>query len=224
MNSVSSINGLDVSELNLSLPRIGVWHATVLIDSPKQLSGKAELKFGSQVFQGTFGRNDVDSNLMVRGRIIGGAGSLGKMLPPRGYRSVPIKIPLQDALFDAGEKLSPESDRTLLQIQLSAWSRLQTTAGQVIESLLRSAHVPSPVWRMLPDGTIWIGYEVWKEAKPIQFEIINSEPERGILTIASFDPVVMPGTVFRFKNANRKISNVNHVLTPRSFYTTIYYE
>jgi len=222
-----------VSRATIDIPRIGVWHADLLVDSFQSFKGAAVIQFVSQTLNGTFARNGPDINKHLRARIVGGAGSLGTLLKPKGYRSVPLRIPLDDALNSCGEKRSTTCDQSLLNRFLDVWSRLQMSGGQTIDALLQQFPTPSlPSWRMLLDGTLWVGIEYWpvatfsQEATPVP---LYSEPERGNITFYSNDPTVLPGQTLVYHvpgigDVTKRISHVRHWLTPRRMHTSIYSE
>src|SRR5438105_3631892 len=104
--AICTLNNMFVSEATIDIPRIGVWHADLLVDSFNSFTGKAVIQYSSQTFNGVFSRNGPDINKKLRARVLGGAGALSSLLPPKGYRSVPIKVPLNDALNSCGERIS----------------------------------------------------------------------------------------------------------------------
>lgn len=227
--AICTVNGIFVAEATIDIPRIGVWHADLLVNSLVSFTGKASIQFGSQTFNGTVSRNGPDINKRLRARVLGGAGALSSLLPPKSYRSIPIRIPLNDALNSCGEKLSSTSDSTLLNITLDVWSRLQMTGGQAIDALLQAVTPNLPSWRVLADGTIWVGYEYWQASQLKNASPLYSEPERGSLTIYSLDPIVLPGQTLSYSvpgigTISRKISYVRHIMKQRYMHTVLYYE
>lgn len=234
---ICTLNGIPVAEAVIDIPRIGVWHADLLVNSFTSFTGSAIIQFGSQSFNGTVSRNGPDITKHLRARVLGGAGALSSILVPKGYRSVPLKIPLQDVLNSCGEKLSTTSDNAILGLILDVWSRLQMTGGQAIDALLQKIVRPGvqnsstqlPSWRVLVDGSIWVGYEYWTDSKLKDAIPLYSEPERGTITIHSLDPIVLPGEVLSYQVprvgiVTRKISYVRHILKPRFIHTVLYYE
>jgi len=227
MPAFASVNGLAVLEGTVTLPRVGVFHADLSVDAYAPQSGKATITLGTQKLVGTFARNGVDITRRLRARVVGGAGGLATLLPPKSYGSVPLKIPLSDALRDAGETLSPSADASLLATQLSAWSRMRASASSVIASLLQV--VPNAVWRVLLDGTVWFGFETYPTTTLSDAFPIQSEPEKGRVTIASVTPSILPGTSFQFTAPGQglqtvKVSLVHHLIRAAGLRTVIYFE
>lgn len=230
MGALISVNGIDVSDAVIHLPRVGVWHADLDINlNKKTLSGSAEISFGSQTFTGFFFRVGVDVSNRLKARVVGGNGALGTLLNPKGYRSIPLQIPLQDVVTDSGEVgLSLDSDQGILNHQLEAWSRMQVTGGAVITKLLQA--VPGvPVWRILPDGTLWVGFDDWESTTIPEATLVDIVPEKGRLSISSSDPVILPGQAYTFtppgqSTQTQQVSYVRHVITPVGAETLIFYE
>lgn len=229
MPGICLINNLNVFEAEIFIPRIGVWHGVFSVDSNTPLVGTAKVQFGSQTLVGTFDRTGQSDTGRVRARIVGGTNKLSSILNPKGYLGVPLRIPLNDALSDASEKLSNLSDASVLSYQLPAFSRMQVSAGTVIRSLMSIAP-GTPAWRMLLDGSVWVGYEQWATNKTIDYRLISTEPERGRITISSIDPTILPGTSFSYTAPRAssvtvsKVSYVRHLLTPDLIRTTLYLE
>jgi hypothetical protein len=192
-----AVNGLNVIEGAIFIPRIGVWHADLSVDAFQAPSGAATIRLASQTLAGKFVRAGLDLRQRLQVRVVGGAGGLATPLAPRSYGSIPLKVVLQDALRDAGEVLSPTADASLLATQLTAWSRMAAPASSVVAQLLQA--VPNAVWRVLVDGTVWCGFESWPASSLPDTVPIQSEPELGRVTIASDAPAVLPGTTFQYR-------------------------
>lgn len=231
MAALITVNGVNVTEATIHLPRIGVWHADLNIsrDDKETMTGQATIQFGSQQFIGIFAQVGLDIENRLRARIVGGNGALGTLLKPKGYNTVPIQIPLQDVVTDSQELgLSQESDSSILSSQLSAWSRMQETGGSVITALLDTLDRIAS-WRILSDGTIWVGYESWPVVTLPTAGLSGSEPEKGRIRIVTTDPVISPGDAFSFTppgqpSQTQNVENVIHTIYPDLCETTIYYE
>jgi len=220
---------MPVSKATIDIPRIGVWHADLLVDSLVSFTGTALIQFGSKTLYGTFARNGPDINKKLRARVLGGAGRLSSLLPAKGFRLVPLRIPLTDTLKSCGEVLSPISDPQILNIVLDTWIRLQMTGSQAIDAILQAVTTTVPSWRMLLDGTLWVGYEYWGKSSTVDAVPLYSEPERGNITFYSIDPIILPGQTLAYSVpgvglVSKKVSYVRHWLTPRRMHTTVYYE
>jgi len=228
MPAFCTINGLNVLDGLIYIPRIGVWHADLNVDSFTTLTGQAAtIQLPSQTLKGTVTRSGTDVAKRLRTRVIGGAAGLATVLPPRSYGAVQLQIPLKDALTGAGETLSPAADPSVLAWPLTAWSRMAVPASYVLAQLV--ALVPNAVWRVLIDGTVWVGFETWPPASLPDTVPIHSEPEKGRITIASDAPAVLPGTAFSYLSPGvgkltRNVSYVRHAIRPDQLRTIVSYE
>lgn len=209
-----TVNGAPVLECVVTLPRIGVWTADVEMPAAQALSGRATIALGSSLtLAGTFTRSGLDGRGRTRARIVGGAGGLGKTLVPKSYVSVPLRIPVSDVLSDAGEQLSNTADAGVLSTQLPAWSRMSDVAGISLAALVDAA---AATWRVLLDGTVWVGTETWPTSNMTALAI-SYEPERLLRTVASLSPTVLPGQLF----GGQRIALVRHVLTSDAIRTVL---
>lgn len=212
-----TVNGAPVLEGVVTLPRIGVWQADVELPASGALSGRATVDIGGVLtLVGTFARSGVDGRGRVRARIVAGAAGLGRTLAPKSYFGVPLRIPLTDVLVDAGEQISPMADVQVLAQQLPAWSRMSQVAGLSLVALVNAA---AASWRVLLDGTVWVGTEAWPTSLMVA-EAVSFEPELFRRTVASLAPIVLPGQVYE----GQRIALVRHVLSPIAIRTVLHTE
>lgn len=216
-----TVNGAPVLGGTINLPKVGVWTADVELPAPaggaKTLSGRATLQLGPALtFVGSYARTGLDGRGRLRARLSAGAGGLGKTLAPRSYLGVPMRIPLQDILTDAGETLSATADAAALAFQMPAWSRMSTVAGVSLAALVTAVGAS---WRILPDGTVWVGTVAWP-ASTMQAVAISYEPEAKRRTVASLSPTVLPGQTFD----GDRIAFVQHIVTSRDLRTVLQLE
>lgn len=213
-----TVNGAPVLAGSVNLPRVGVFTVDVELPAPADgsttLSGRAQVQLGAALsFSGTFARSGLDGRGRVRARIVGGGAGLGKTLVPRSYLGVPMRIPLADILADAGEKLSASSDQGLLGFQMPAWSRMSAVAGISLAALVAAV---GATWRVLPDGTLWVGSESWP-ASTMQAVSISFEPEAKRRTVASLFPTILPGQTY----GGEHVVFVQHLVTSRTLRTVL---
>lgn len=227
MGALCTVNGLNVLDGAIYIPRVGVWHADLNVDSFSALSGPATISLASQTLKGTVTRSGTDVSKRIRTRVVGGAAGLATVVTPRSYSAIQLKIPLVDALTGAGETLSPVADPNVLAWPLLSWSRMQVPASYVLAQLI--ALVPNATWRTLLDGTVWVGFETWPANSLPDTVPIHSEPEKGRITIASDAPAVLPGTAFSYVTPGlgtqvRNVSYVRHDIRPSQIRTLLSYE
>lgn len=193
----ATANGKDVLNLVITEPRVGIWSAELDVDSAEPLTGRVALLVDGVTWVGTAMRGDVASE-RAHARVVGGAGRLGLVLPARFYVSVTFGTVLADLMKETGEKLAATTDNAVLIKRVDRWTRSYATAGQSLRQLADDAGV---VWRVLRDGTIWLGKETWPAAV-VEHEQTDSQPGRGSITIAPEAPTLAPGTTFQSKQVS----------------------
>ncbi len=227
-----SVNGFPIIDFSIEIPRIGVWMAEMAIEPGQAQAqvfvGRATLQLASMTFIGTFNRNGPTQRNTVRARVFGGNGGFGLLLKPKGYRNTTLQQVLKDILGAAGEVLSPASDPTTLAFPLPFWTISQVAVGVAITSLMLNTGAS---WRVLSDGTTWVGPETFPLAATFEYQPLRFEPEMDRIEIASDNPVIFPGQVFQGKQQytpaqllKKQISYVQHRLDDTFIRTRLVYE
>lgn len=208
--SYCEANGERVIRGTITRPRIGVWHADLVVDSqkPESFTGPVTITLadGALTFQGAAHRSG-DTRDMIMVRCVGGADGFATALGPKAYRGVPLRLVLQDILSAAGETISSTADFNVLNTELPYWSRSSGSAGTCMRALLAAAG--NPAWRVLPDGTLWVGQESWTPAQ-VTNDLIREEPHLGRVEIAADLPSVNPGDSF----LGQHVSYIEHAIEP----------
>jgi hypothetical protein len=213
-----TVNGRPAYWAELRIPRIGSWDADVNVprEGDVEVTGPVEIVIGSLVWKGT-ARRSGENKGTLHVRVVGGAGGLARALEPRAYQGVPVRIPLIDLLADAGERLSPTADASVLGVVLPKWNRSAGPAGIALASLLAASGAS---WRVLPDGSVWVGRENWAASSLVEYTYIEQAPNAGSLEIVAAEPAVFPGEVFE----GRRVSVVTHRFEGRRIRTRILWE
>jgi hypothetical protein len=218
--SLAKANGAGVVKAVLSLPRVGAWHADLEIDSEdaSRFAKAVELSVGdgALTFAGTAYRGGAYGGRVIV-RVVGGAGGFGKQLDPKAYRQIPAKIVLTDILDGAGEKLSGTADAGPLSAELAFWSRPKSLAGAALTNLVDALE---STWRVLADGTVWVGAEAWPAAKVKNPHVIHEAPDDGRIEFGSDLPSLLPGTTF----LDKKVTRVVHHFDPKNVHTEAWFE
>lgn len=210
-----SCNGIRVLSGEIVMPRIGTWVADMKLDGPPP-TGRCTIVVGETVsFVGT--ALPIDTSAVERHsiKVVGGNGGLDRDIQPMQHRGAPTRIVLASILAEAGETLSPTADAGTLGTQLLSWSRMRGRAGYAIAELLRDT---AASWRILADGTLWVGPETWPELK-VEASVIPNELD-DMAEIATDLPVLLPGVTYR----GRHVSAVTHRFEPERVRTTLYFE
>ena len=91
------------SSLRVLLPRVGVWTADLGVDDGETLSGRVTVAVeGALTLVGSVLRGAVGAEVWT-GRLVGGAGGLGRPVAALPHRAVTLSDVLAQALSDAGE-------------------------------------------------------------------------------------------------------------------------
>ena len=111
-----------------------------------------------------------------------------------------------DLLAIANETLSTLSTQSTLSIAPKHWARAKGTVRGELDVLSERFGFN---WRILPDGTFWMGDETW-DASPLVdgYQLLRDEQEDGLVEIATDIPMVLPGETF----LERRVSEVEHTL------------
>lgn len=212
-----TINEQPVVRASIAFPRIGVWHAELEIDAEEELSGAVELSFadGGLIWKGTVyrGGSFLGKTTAI---ILGGAGSLGKELPPKFYEGVPLRLPLQDALLEAGEQLSLFTSQEILNFLLQKWTRLRGAAGRLVLDLANAAGAS---WRVLSTGEVWLGVDDFP-AFIGDFTVLQEDLARQYAVLDQDLPVILPGVSLDGK----KVGRVVYDLSASSMSTKVWYD
>lgn len=217
------LNGIPVMQGKVMRPRVGNWVAELQVDA----ATVATIADGSQVTL------KVDQEVVLTGtvlragayaqnvtlRVVGGRNGLAKLVAPRFYRGVQLAQVLQDVLADAGEALSGTSTGEALTKVLDFWTMVQQPAAEALSSLAEAAGAAA-VWRLQPDGTVFLGVDGFTPSALVEFDLVEFMPLEGIQVIATEAPDVHPGERFN----DRNVSAVEHLLSPGGSRVRLFYE
>lgn len=206
------LNGIDILEAAIVLPRVGVWWADVVLDTDDALAGAAAIEYGPWSLVGSVS----DGGEAVHGRnplrVVGGMGRIGDEAEAKTFRGAPIRLPIVDTVESVGEVVSATATGGLSMV-LAHWIRTRRQAAQAVAMLARKGGF---AWRFLPDGTFWFGEETWPEAS-VEHEVMDELPMHDAVVIAT-DELLLPGTTFR----GRRVGRVQ--MLPHLSRTTVWFE
>jgi hypothetical protein len=216
------LNGLAVLEARLTRPRWGNWVAELAVDSTTaaQLpSGSVgTLQFSGLSFIGTMIR--VDTYLQtVSLRMIGGANKMGKICTPRFFRGAPVSTVIQGLLQDAGATLSPACSSAALAVNLPFWVILAHPIGNALSNLAGAISTDS-VWRIQPDGSVFIGPDAFLPSLISDYQLVKYSALENVQELASELPLINPGESFNGK----LVSTVEHLFTENSSRVKLLFE
>lgn len=216
--ATATANGINVLTATISVPRVGVWRADLDLDAAdaSKVSGTIALVLGDVTWTGK--ATEVGAFVgRVKVRLLAGAAGFGKPTKPRFYQSIPAKTVVTDLLTEGGEKLSNTSDAGKLGTVLPFWTRHAGTVGEGLENVLDEL---GAIWRVLPDGTVYVGIETWPTSEPKDVAVETEVASESKIVFSSSSPSLLPGTTFR----GRKVSRVEHSIDAGKTRTTAWYE
>ena len=209
------LNGSPVLRGDVDMPPEGAWTADVYADL-QEVPRAGVLELLGQTYRGTVLQGDLVGGT-ARLRLVGGAGCLLRQLAPKSYvNGVTAGALLQDLAQEAGETLSPTIAADVRGRSLTRWTRPAGTARDLIAHL---AAYLGLTWRVLLDGTLWMGRYLWQEA-PAAAEgsvLIDAAPQDARRTVAAESAPWEPGQTLQ----GWRIGAVRHFVEKESSRTTL---
>jgi hypothetical protein len=220
----ATLNGTPVFEGVICIPRVGTWTADLSIDRDTAVTGACTLAIdGGLTLRGTADRTGVWLGT-ARLQVVGGANGLGKTARPQHYRQTTLRAVLADLLATAGERLAASADPTTLALSFPMWATIAQPIGQMVAGLLEDSRLSAATaWRVLPDGTLWVGQETWPDSGLVSltdYQDLAEAPEDGSVELGVEAPQLLPGTTLE----GRRVSYVEHRLTGEKARTCLWLE
>ncbi len=200
-------NGQPVIACRLVRPRIGAWWADLSIATSDAITGAVTLAIEdgatltgtvvptrSRVFLDTF-----------HCRVVGGAGGLSSSAAPRFYQQIPGRNVIGDILGAGGESLSSTSTAATLSTQLAFWSIGAVSVGTALAAIVGQL---GAIWRVLDDGSVFVGSEAWSTADPDRVLLAETPTEDRVTYGVAVAGGLMPGTVID----GRRVSRVEDIM------------
>ena len=219
-------NGVAVIDGTITRPLVGVWIADLVLDQPDGIGFSPGTKVtiaseNNYSLAGVVDPNRTGDFLdAVHVRIVGGAGGLSKSATNRAFvqPSAFVRDVINGLIRDSGESLSATADAGFLATNLAAWSVMGgKTVSWNLRALLKII-APAFSWRILGDGTLWIGAESWPSASGT-FDALTQNPKDGSYELGVEAPFVVPGTnISGVGNVNRCVD----VISARRMRTHVY--
>lgn len=214
-----TLNGARVLEGTIARPRVGAWHADLVVDAATAITGAVTLASadGALSLRGAVVRGGVQ-NEVLEVRVVGGAGGLGRELAAKAYRGATVRMVLADLAREAGEAVSSTIAATVLDTALDAWARERGTAVAALRAL---ADTLGLAWRVLADGSLWLGAETWA-AVEVEHALLRDAPAEDRVELATehLPAGLAPGTTF----LGRRVSYVEHHVGAAEATTVVLFE
>lgn len=193
---MGTLNGEDLLSATITMGERGPWQADVQADVAREgardsfaasddglvhvvIEHEGQRFVGTVLsFQGTF------RGKRYQARVVGGAGKLATDLEARSYRSaagVKVSLILGDILREAGEAASATITDAVLDARVPRWSRAAASASKCLDVLAKDQGLR---WRVLADGTVWLGADAYEEAE-LDTVSLDTAPEEGAIRLAA---------------------------------------
>lgn len=213
--SVVKVDDTAVVRGTVTFPLRGAWSASLVLTgtSAPAVGSSVTLSLGTSTFVGTVATSDKDAGNLVSVRLLGGRGGLGAQVSPQGYFAATVELLLTQALAVGSESISKLSDRDLLGTSLPFWSRYQ---GTVAEALVQIADVVGAMtgsaigFRVLSDGSVWVGRETWA-ALELGDVVDGESPAEQWMTVALEAGTVLPGVTIKGRQIREVVYTVDEV-------------
>ena len=200
VNIASSTTTANVIGGSIMSTLVGNWTADLVIDQVDGtgFSGGTQVTITSENGYSRTGVIDPsrtgDRLDAVHVRVLGGAGGMLKPATARSFvqPGAFARDVVNGLVSDGGETLSTSTDAGFLTTNLTAWSVLGgNTIARNLKLLLQIV-APSMNWRILADGTLWIGSETWP-ASSVVYDVLDFDPAKGTYHIGAESPFIVPG-------------------------------
>lgn len=192
-NNVAVIRG------DIMRPLVGVWTADLVVDASSGFDAGTPVTITSEngyelkgIVDPQRGAEFLDA---MHVRVLGGMGGMLEDATARNYvqPGAYVRDVVNGLVSDAGETLSTTTSTTFLASNLAAWSVLGgNSVARNLRALLDIA-APTASWRILADGTLWIGVESWPAASAT-YDVLYQDPADKSFHIGSDSPFIVPGT------------------------------
>ncbi len=196
-------NGFPVIACRLAFPRVGAWWADLSIASGDDLADGAAVTIeiaNGPTLQGVTVPNRTRVFLdTLRCRVIGGKGGLSATSSSKFYQQIPARNIIADILTAGGESLAATSTASTLAAVLPFWAVGSLPVGAALATIMGYLGAS---WRVLPDGTVWVGVETWPTADPERV-LLNDTPTEDRVEYGCTSPSMLPATVVDGRRVNR---------------------
>lgn len=195
--SLITCGGADALNGSIHLLSRGAWWAPLRLDASTAPIGKVTLAANGGLSLSGFVVTGGVAYDVAHVQVVGGAGGLGKTLTPAAYQNAQLRDPLGAIMNTSGESLSSKIDSSILAVQLPTWTIVASKAARGIDELCGAASQAlgqAITWRVLSDGTIWLGSESWPSQQiPSGSDVLDSFPGEGRFVIGADTPWLLPG-------------------------------
>lgn len=192
MTSPSEIGGLPILAADVAMPYIGCWHIDGEASGEQAPTGSKTFVDHDIVFECTIVRATVIGG-RVKFRAVGGKGKMSTTVPARHWVKPQVGTVVRDILAACGETLSSTVEASVLSARVDQWKRNEGPASRALQAICDNQGL---IWRVLRDGTVWLGVESYP-VTTVKHVLIDEDWSAGIIEIAPEAPDLLPGVTFR---------------------------
>lgn len=185
-----TLGGFAVLAGTLTMPTTGAWVARLHVAADVAPTGPVDLVVGDATWRGVV-RTGGSPYGRLHVVVVGGADRLGATVDSRDFLGVPARVPLADTVEAAGEVLAPLPAATA-DFFLASWARLQGRASAALGAL---AAVVGGRWRVLADGTVWVGADAGAPSAA-KGTLVDEWPDEGARVYGLDGFALYPGQTF----------------------------
>lgn len=208
------VDGVPILQARVLMQERGNWSTSCKLDDLEDDSpvpaGPVVLNLYGVEFRGTVVPDRAGSFAGTRKlRVVGGSGGLDLELDAKNYSNslVKFRTVFEDVMRDSGEVASHECDVAQLDVELAAWHRSSGKASEALSLLCDRAGCQ---WRVLRDGTVWVGTDAWPEVEP-SGEVMHESHDDGLVRVQPDDASLVPGIVVRGQKVKKIIHSFDEV-------------
>lgn len=215
-------NKLAVISASIQMPRLGAWTADLVVDARAELTGRCTIEIdGGLTLVGAATRTGLFADTAYV-RVTAGNDGLRRTVKPKHYIGPNLRTVLADLLRAANETLSSTADPATMATSFPAWTTLAQPVGLAISALLQDRRL-TVMWRMLPDGSLWIGPETWPDSglrDVADYQILSEVPHEGKMEIGVEAPALVPGVTL----GGGRVSYVEHRIGDGAVRSTVWFD
>lgn len=201
----------------------GNWTAHLeFADQVAAPAGKVTLRWQGRDLAGAVLRSGQTSAGRTFALVAGGNGHLAQAIPPKikeqSYRNATAQVIASQLLTAAGETMSPTSDAGILGTRLAFWPRRNDTAAALLDDLARKLGC---IWRVLPDGSVYLGRDTYTEAvltQPLQ-ALDDQDPAEATALYVPHAPGPLPGQSYE----GRKVGAAHYTIEPDGAFLRLWF-
>lgn len=221
MAGLVTCGNADVIEGRIHMPIKGAWWADLKLDTGSGPSGAVQVvASGGFTLNGTVTKSGTYLG-STHVRVVAGGGAFYTIMKPASFQNALVRDPLNAILSATGDTASSTILSSVTGALLSYWTITAETQARALDNLTGVAGRSLGQllnWRVLADGTTWIGQETWPSQNlPTTSDITWVAPVGPRFEIGASTPSLLPGVNLTDVGVN--ISGVDHWIEPNKIVT-----